>query len=146
MVTLSTGQSGPAPAGPSRSPLGDIARGTRFKHGQLSRRSGVPLRPHSDIPRHVSVWQSIQVADLELQLAAHATRASKLHARLMATLDILDSDRRAYSEEISDERRQRVALHARLRFARAEVAAMEAERDSLRDGVLHLIEKGASRA
>jgi hypothetical protein len=64
----------------------------------------------------------------------------------MATLDVLDSERRTYSEEISDERRQRVALHAQLRVARAEAAAMEAERDSLREGVLHLIEKGASRA
>lgn len=64
----------------------------------------------------------------------------------MATLDTLDSERRAYSEEISDERRQRAALHAELRVARAEAAAMEGERDSLRDAVLHLIEKGASRA
>jgi hypothetical protein len=64
----------------------------------------------------------------------------------MATLDTLDSERRTYSEEISDERRQRVALHAQLRVARAEVAAMEVERDSLRESVLHLIEKGASRA
>lgn len=64
----------------------------------------------------------------------------------MATLDTLDSERRTYSEEISDERRQRVALHAQLRVARAEVAAMETERDSLRESVLHLVEKGASRA
>jgi len=64
----------------------------------------------------------------------------------MATLDTLDSERRAYSEEISDERRQCAAIHAELRVARAEAAAMEAERDSLRDAVLHLIEKGASRA
>lgn len=59
----------------------------------------------------------------------------------MATLDTLDSERRTYAEEISDERRQRVALQAQLRAARAERAAMEAERDSLREAVLHLIEK-----
>ncbi|KAI0249002.1 hypothetical protein BJV78DRAFT_1363193 [Lactifluus subvellereus] len=82
---------------------------------------------------------SDQIADL--QLAAHAARAAKLHARLMATLDTLDSERHAYSEEISCERRQRVALQAQLRAARAERATMEAERDSLREGVLHLIEK-----
>lgn len=64
----------------------------------------------------------------------------------MATLDTLDSERHAYSEEISCERGQRVALQAQLRAARAERAAMEAERDSLREGVLHLIEKGASHA
>ena len=63
----------------------------------------------------------------------------------MATLDTLDSERRACAEEISDERRQRVTLHAQLRVARAEAAAMEVERDSLREGVLHLVEKGASR-
>ena len=62
----------------------------------------------------------------------------------MATLDTVDSERRAFAEEISDERRQRVGLHAQLRTARAERAAMEAERDSLREAVLHLIEKGAS--
>ncbi|KAH9990173.1 hypothetical protein BJV77DRAFT_1014101, partial [Russula vinacea] len=82
-----------------------------------------------------------QIADLELQLAAHASRAAKLHARLMATLDTLDTERHAYAEEISDERRQRVALQAQLRVASAERATIEAERDSLREGVLHLIEK-----
>ena len=61
----------------------------------------------------------------------------------MATLDTLDAERRTFSEEIYDERRQRVALQAQLRAARAERAAMEAERDSLREAVLHLIEKGA---
>jgi hypothetical protein len=61
----------------------------------------------------------------------------------MATLDTLDAERRTFSEEISDERRQRVALQAQLRAARAERAAMEAELDSLREAVLHLIEKGA---
>jgi cell division protein FtsB len=60
----------------------------------------------------------------------------------MATLDTLDSERHAYAEDILDERRQRVALQARLRVASTERAKMEAERDSLRDGVLHLIEKG----
>lgn len=59
----------------------------------------------------------------------------------MATLDTLDAERRTYAEEISDERRQRVALRAQLRAARAERAAMEEERDSLREAVLHLIEK-----
>ncbi|KAI9453693.1 hypothetical protein BJY52DRAFT_1287690 [Lactarius psammicola] len=59
----------------------------------------------------------------------------------MATLDTLDSERRAYAEEISDERRLRVALQAQVRAARAEQAAMEEERDSLREAVLHLIEK-----
>lgn len=63
----------------------------------------------------------------------------------MATLDTLDSQRRAYTEEISNERRQCVALQEQLRVARAERTAIEAERDSLREGVLHLIEKGASR-
>ena len=62
----------------------------------------------------------------------------------MATLDSLDAERRTYAEDISDERRQRVALQAQVRAARAERAAMEAERDSLREAVLHLIEKGAS--
>lgn len=62
----------------------------------------------------------------------------------MATLDTLDAERRTYAEEISDERRQRVALQAQLRAARAEPAAMEEERDSLREAVLHLIEKGTS--
>ena len=62
----------------------------------------------------------------------------------MATLDTLDSERRAFAEEISDERRQRVALQAQLRTARAERAAMEAERDSSREAVQHLIEKGVS--
>jgi chromosome segregation ATPase len=62
----------------------------------------------------------------------------------MATLDTLDAERRTYAEEISDERRQRVALRAQLRAARAERAAMEEERDSLREAVLHLIEKGTS--
>jgi hypothetical protein len=62
----------------------------------------------------------------------------------MTTLDTLDSERRTYAEEISGERHQRVALQAQLRVARAERAMMEAERDSLRDGVLHLIEKGVS--
>lgn len=60
----------------------------------------------------------------------------------MATLDTLDAERRTYAEEISDERRQRVVLQAQLRTARAERAAMEEERDSLREAVLHLIEKG----
>ncbi|KAF8473746.1 hypothetical protein DFH94DRAFT_806969 [Russula ochroleuca] len=82
-----------------------------------------------------------QIADLELELAAHASRAAKLHARLMATLDTLDTERHAYAEEISDERRQRVALQAQLRVASAERATIESERDSLREGVLHLIEK-----
>ncbi|KAI0298800.1 hypothetical protein B0F90DRAFT_1731250 [Multifurca ochricompacta] len=82
-----------------------------------------------------------KIADLELQIAAHAARAAKLHARLMATLDTLDSERCTYVKEISDERRQRIALQAQLRAARTERAAMEAERDSLREGVLHLIEK-----
>ena len=62
----------------------------------------------------------------------------------MATLDSLDSERREFAEEISDERRQRVALQAQLRTAKAERASMESERDSLREAVLHLIEKGAS--
>ena len=62
----------------------------------------------------------------------------------MATLDTLDSERRAYAEEISDERCKRVALHTQLRVAKAEATAMEAERDSLREGVLHLVEKGTS--
>ncbi len=64
----------------------------------------------------------------------------------MATLDTLDSERHTYAEEISDERRQLVALRAQLRVASAERAKMEAERDSLREGVLHLIETGASYA
>ncbi|KAI9435250.1 hypothetical protein H4582DRAFT_2059517 [Lactarius indigo] len=93
--------------------------------------SRTDLNNHSDVP----------IADPKLQLAAHAARAAKLHARLMATLDTLDSERRTYAEEISDERRQRVALQAQVRAARAERAAMEAERDSLREAVLHLIEK-----
>jgi hypothetical protein len=63
----------------------------------------------------------------------------------MATLDTLDSERRAYSEEISDERRKCVALHAQLRVAKARATAMEAERDSIREGVLHWVEKGTSR-
>ncbi|KAI0291880.1 hypothetical protein BC826DRAFT_1186759 [Russula brevipes] len=90
---------------------------------------------------HTDNHNDDQIADLELQLAAHAARAAKLQARLMTTLDTLDSERRTYAEEISGERHQRVALQAQLRVARAERAAMEAERDSLRDGVLHLIEK-----
>ncbi|KAH9173987.1 hypothetical protein EDB89DRAFT_647369 [Lactarius sanguifluus] len=93
--------------------------------------SRTDLNNHSDIP----------IADPKLQLAAHAARAAKLHARLMATLDTLDSERRTYAEEISEERRQRVALQAQVRSARAERAAMEEERDSLREAVLHLIEK-----
>jgi hypothetical protein len=64
----------------------------------------------------------------------------------MATLDTLDSERHAYAEDISDERRQRVVLQSQLRVASAEKATMEVERDSLREGVLHLIEKGVSRA
>jgi len=60
----------------------------------------------------------------------------------MATLDTLDSERHAYAEDISDERRQHVALQAQLRVASAERAKIEAERDSLREGVLHLIDKG----
>ncbi len=60
----------------------------------------------------------------------------------MATLDTLDSERRAYAEEISEERRQHVTLQGQVRAARAQRAAMEAERDSLREAVLHLIEKG----
>ncbi|KAF8266143.1 hypothetical protein EI94DRAFT_231794 [Lactarius quietus] len=59
----------------------------------------------------------------------------------MATLDTLDEERRTYAKDISDERRQRVTLQAQLRAARAERAAMEAERDSLREAVHHLIEK-----
>ncbi|KAH9019969.1 hypothetical protein EDB85DRAFT_542226 [Lactarius pseudohatsudake] len=93
--------------------------------------SRTDLNNHSDVP----------IADPKLQLAAHAARAAKLHARLMATLDTLDSERRTYAEEISEERRQRVALTAQVRSARAERAAMEEERDSLREAVLHLIEK-----
>ncbi|KAH9022071.1 hypothetical protein EDB83DRAFT_2320361 [Lactarius deliciosus] len=93
--------------------------------------SRTDLNNHSDVP----------IADPKLQLAAHAARAAKLHARLMATLDTLDSERRTYAEEISEERRQRVALQAQVRSARAERAAMEEERDSLREAVLHLIEK-----
>ena len=64
----------------------------------------------------------------------------------MATLDTLDTERHAYAEEISDERRQRAALQAQLRVASAERAKMEVERDSLREGVLHLVEKGVSYA
>ncbi len=64
----------------------------------------------------------------------------------MATLDTLDTERHAYAEEISDERHQRVALQAQLHVARVERAKMEAERDSLREGWLHLIEKGVSYA
>lgn len=59
----------------------------------------------------------------------------------MATLDTLDSERHAYAEDISDERRQRVALQAQLRIASAERVKMEAERDSLRESMSHLIEK-----
>jgi uncharacterized coiled-coil DUF342 family protein len=62
----------------------------------------------------------------------------------MATLDTLDSERHTYAEEIYHERHQRVALQAQLRAARAERAAMEAERDSLRESVQYLIEKGVS--
>jgi len=64
----------------------------------------------------------------------------------MATLDTLDSERCTYAEEIAGERSQRVALQAQLRVAKAERAVTEAERDSLREGVLHLIEKGPSRS
>jgi hypothetical protein len=59
----------------------------------------------------------------------------------MATLDTLDSERHTHAEEISDERRRRVALQAQIRVVSAERAKMEAERDSLREGVLHLIDK-----
>jgi hypothetical protein len=41
----------------------------------------------------------------------------------------LDTERRAYAEEISDERRQRVALQAQLRVTSAKRAAIESERD-----------------
>ncbi|KAH9975217.1 hypothetical protein BJV74DRAFT_862944 [Russula compacta] len=95
------------------------------------------MGPASDTDNH----KDHRIADLELQLAADAARAAKFHARLMATLDTLDSQRRAYAEEISNERRQCVALQAQLHVARAEKTAIEAERDSLREGVLHLIEK-----
>jgi Skp family chaperone for outer membrane proteins len=46
----------------------------------------------------------------------------------LATLDTLDTERNAYAEEISDERRQRAALQAQLRVASAERAKMEAEK------------------
>jgi hypothetical protein len=60
----------------------------------------------------------------------------------MATLDTLDSERHTHAEEISDEQCKRVALLAQIRVASAERAKMETERDSLREGVLHLIDKG----
>ena len=60
----------------------------------------------------------------------------------MATLDTLDSERHTYAEEISDERRKRIALQAQISVASAERARIEAERDGLREGVLHLIDKG----
>ena len=44
----------------------------------------------------------------------------------MATLDTLDAERRTYAEDISDERRQRVALQAQVRAARAERIATRA--------------------
>ncbi|KAN0138051.1 hypothetical protein V8E53_003940 [Lactarius tabidus] len=95
------------------------------------------MGPRTDLNNHIDR----QIADPTLQVAAHAARAAKLHARLMVTLDTLDAERRTYAEDISDERRQRVVLQAQLRAARAERAAMEEERDSLREAVLHLIEK-----
>ncbi|KAI0259366.1 hypothetical protein BC834DRAFT_974334 [Gloeopeniophorella convolvens] len=59
----------------------------------------------------------------------------------MATLDVLDSERRAHAGEVSDARYQCSVLQAQVRAARAERTAMEVERDSLREAVMHLIEK-----
>ncbi|KAI9450947.1 hypothetical protein F5148DRAFT_567054 [Russula earlei] len=99
------------------------------------------MGPADNSPSNTNNYNDDQITDPKLQLAAYAARASKLQARLMATLDVLDSERCAYTEEISHERSQRVALQAQLGVARAEKAVMESERDSLREGVLHLIEK-----
>jgi hypothetical protein len=47
-----------------------------------------------------------------------------------------------FPREISDERRQCIALQAQLHASRAEQAMMEAEHESLCEADLHIIEKG----
>ncbi|KAI0060264.1 hypothetical protein BV25DRAFT_1993065 [Artomyces pyxidatus] len=82
-----------------------------------------------------------QIAELDLQVEAYVSRTSKLQIRLTATLDALDELKQQQHEELRAVQLSRKALDVKLRLSEHAREAVEAERDSLRDAVLQLIEK-----
>jgi hypothetical protein len=108
----------------------------------LHQSMGPSSTPSTSDLLHALSRKNAQIASLELQLKASDSRLSALHARLLSTLDALDALRLSHAEELQEEVRARGELGSKLRRHRHGMRALEGERDSLRDAVLQLVEKG----
>ena len=69
-------------------------------------------------------------------------KIAQLQARLVSTLDELDSQRHQHQHELKSERRTREKLSNKLDAYLEEVRRAERERDDLRELVAILLEKG----
>ncbi|PPR06296.1 hypothetical protein CVT24_001102, partial [Panaeolus cyanescens] len=95
---------------------------------------------------HTSTSQSVnekdqQIIQLRLALQTQITRNSLIHNRLLAALDALDLQQLTHHDEITELKKSRDILKARLARYITIVEATEAEKNDMRDAVLQLVQK-----
>jgi hypothetical protein len=87
-----------------------------------------------------------QIAYLECQVQAYISRTSHIHARLLSTLDTLDSLQASHNLELVSEANAKERLSGKLHRYIDFVREAEVEKDDLRDAVIQLVEKGGFRS
>lgn len=81
---------------------------------------------------------------MRLQMEAHACRAASLEARLLVTLDTLDSIQASNAVELAGINQRNRELLASLDALSQSMREVEIQRDDLREAVLQLVAKGKS--
>lgn len=86
----------------------------------------------------------LQIRHVEAQLQAFKGRVSHVQARLLSTLDALDSLQSTHATELEEALQTEERLKGRLNRYGDIAQVAELERDDLRDAVIQLVEKGGS--
>ncbi|EIN09390.1 hypothetical protein PUNSTDRAFT_43801 [Punctularia strigosozonata HHB-11173 SS5] len=82
-----------------------------------------------------------QLASLSHLAEAHMARSSRLHARLLFTLDTLDTLQIAHEEELRSHIATNRALMEALERSTCFIKDLEAQKDDLKDAVLRLVDR-----
>ncbi|KAL4064520.1 hypothetical protein J3A83DRAFT_4376741 [Scleroderma citrinum] len=98
-------------------------------------------KPNHDQVKTLLRDKDEQIATLEKQLEAYSARASTAHARLLKTIDVLDSLRTQHALEMSFLAGEKMKLTHAVNRWRTVARTLEIERDEMKDVVEDLIEK-----
>ena len=110
-------------------------------------RTARPRAPPRPIASHRTAPHRSNIIDSPSRYrGAQSHRTAQLQARVLATFDALDALQLAHATELAGERREQARLRDKLRGYDVALRAAEDERDSMREAVVQLIEKGAPRA